>query len=227
MSVKNSKPDKYKTPCLDVLPVTKNFHPSVFESPVPEAKILSKIKNQDKLFNRTPESLELERSDLYSPADKFKDVPLTKLSKCRKTNYCSSYGKTIEKDIVSSLFFSKSNIDEIQRGLRYTVHKNSGFVIGNQSQEELFIVMRSVYLQYGRFPVIEDKVKQKNVIKQEIARLNEIVINEVVPNIVSYTQQYIQYLKDIDKVAEPLEMAKNDSIKGTKLFRDISDIFGA
>jgi len=75
----------------------------------------------------------------------------------KKDNNKSSNGfdivsKNMEHTPVSSLFFSQTNIDALQCGLRNIVYKKSNgqHVIGKQSEIELKIVMRSIYFDYLR-----------------------------------------------------------------------------
>ena len=53
---------------------------------------------------------------------------------------------------LSQVFFSKQNIDLIQNQIRYNVwiKSNKMHIIGRQSDTELEIVMRSIYLQYSK-----------------------------------------------------------------------------
>jgi len=58
----------------------------------------------------------------------------------------------------------------------------------------------------------------------EVSRLNAIVINQVVPNIVSQLQQYIDYLKDASEQPYYMDKPKNVSIKGQKQYRSITQV---
>ena len=131
----------------------------------------------------------------------------------------------MEKNITNKLFFSYENKLNLQNMIRYSVHKHSKYIIGKQSDTELLIVMRSIYFQYSSNPIITDVEAQKKEIHKEINRLNNIVINQIVPDVISETQQYIDYLRDIDKPAIGPEMPSNPSVTGTKTLRDISEIF--
>lgn len=179
--------------------ILKNVHPSIFQ--------------------RTNESLDAERSILIKGATPKQGKMFEE--KCIK-KICFQ-GQ--EKSLMHELFFSEKNMKNLQNMIRLTVHKFSGFVISSQSKEELTIVMRSIYFQYSKNLVVTDIVKQKKDILKEIDRLNQIVINEVTPNIISETQQYLHYLKDISEIATPHSIGENDSVKGTKQFRDISEVF--
>jgi hypothetical protein len=196
-------------------------HPVFFERPVTEEDILKDIDTD--LFSRTPKSIESER-ELLVKGSTPKQGKIFEENCNKQRNNCS-YEGIHEKNIINQLFFSSKNIVSVQNMIRLSVHKFSKFIIGKQSNEELLIVMRSIYLQYSQNPVISDPIKQKKIIHKEIFRLNQIVVNEVVPNVVSETQQYIHYLKDISQVAQPHQRGKNDSVKGTKNMRDISEIF--
>ena len=112
---------------------------------------------------------------------------------------------------ISELFFSKHNISILQNGIRYSVFKktNDLKIIGNQSEHELLIIMRSIYLQYC-------KHKQYNIVEQ-VKELNSKVIDYAVPNILVELNQYINYKKDASSLPMPLEHAKYVSSKGTKI----------
>ena len=112
---------------------------------------------------------------------------------------------------ISELFFSKHNISILQNGIRYSVFKktNDSNIIGNQSEHELLIIMRSIYLQYC-------KHKQYNIVEQ-VKELNSKVIDYAVPNILVELNQYINYKKDASSLPIPLEHAKYVSSAGTKI----------
>ena len=54
--------------------------------------------------------------------------------------------------------------------------------------------MRSVYLQYSEI---------YQLISQQIQRLNKIVVNESVPNIMSSIKQYLGYRKEVSSLPVP------------------------
>jgi len=123
-----------------------------------------------------------------------------------------------EKNCVNDLFFSQTNIDALQTGLRNLVsNKTQGkHTISSQSESELMIIMRAMYLEYGIN-------LQTNVIEQ-IRDLNKKVLNFSVPRILVDLEQYDKYIKDSSKIHVPMERSKNLSNKGNKvLFR--KDLF--
>jgi|SaaInl85LU_5_DNA_1037374.scaffolds.fasta_scaffold32987_3 hypothetical protein len=87
------------------------------------------------------------------PVQKAYDVcEFFKSDNSSSSNGFDIVSKNMEHTPVSSLFFSKTNIDALQCGLRNTVYNKSNgkHIIGKQSEIELKIVMRSIYYDYLR-----------------------------------------------------------------------------
>ena len=116
-----------------------------------------------------------------------------------------------EKTLLNQLYFSQKNIKNIQNKLRYTVYKMSRgqFTIGNQNETELQIVMRSIFLQFGK--------NLPTNIKGQIANLNELVVDDLSPKVLSQTKQYIKYLEDINEPYRPIQRPQNVSSAGSKV----------
>ena len=103
----------------------------------------------------------------------------------------------IEETNVTRIFFSQTNIEALQNTIRFYVNKMSGQSISNQSPEQLFIIMRSIALQYGNF-ITNDSIK-------EVKRLNEKVISYCVENILTELKQYIGYIDDLTRLPVPMD----------------------
>ena len=121
------------------------------------------------------------------------------------------YGKNSVKDIfeespVSNIFFSQGNIENIQKLIRYRVNKETGKVIDRQSNNNLVIIMRSIFLQYG-----DASLTTKEALIKEIRNLNDRVANFSVDRIVSQLGQHDTYLKDISSMPRPLDHPKYDN----------------
>lgn len=113
-----------------------------------------------------------------------------------------------EANAVSKAFFSPENITKLQASIRNAVYKKGGYDIDDQSVDELQIIMRSFYLQYG-----------KNLsynIPGQIAELNKLVIDWAVPTIVSEIEMHIHYQNDINKLPEPIAHPQWMSGAGTR-----------
>lgn len=112
---------------------------------------------------------------------------------------------------VSELFFSKYNINILQDAIRYRVYVESEkrLLIGKQSEDELIIIMRSIYLTDARN--IEGP---KNVIVNQVRTLNSLVLDYCVPQIVREGESYIQYIHDASSIPVPLDRGQIATTKG-------------
>jgi len=111
---------------------------------------------------------------------------------------------------LSELFFSSKNIKHIQDGIRFSIHKRTKKVIGNQDEDELKIVMRSIYLQYSQ--------NLQCKYKEQIMSLNQQVIDYCVPQINTKMEQYYKYLKDVSTQPNYMNHPINVSSKGEKTY---------
>jgi hypothetical protein len=116
-----------------------------------------------------------------------------------------------ESTPVSNGFFSSANVDRIQQLIRKGVYDRSGpkqYVIDNQSADEMKIIMRAIYYQYGR-NMTDDILGQVN-------DLNKKVVDWSVPHILSAVDMYHYYLKDISQLPIPMEQPQHLSRAGTR-----------
>lgn len=116
-----------------------------------------------------------------------------------------------ESNPLSRAFFSAENIQVIQNGIRKAVFEQShpkGYVIDEQSVDELKIIMRGMYYQYARNLPID--------IAEQVLDLNQRVIDWSVPHILSAVDHYYYYLNDISHMPTPIEPPKSMSSAGTR-----------
>lgn len=152
-----------------------------------------------------------------------------------KSNSTSSSGfdvvsKTIEHTPVSSLFFSKINIDALQTGISNKLFNisNGKHNIGPQSEIELKIIMRSFYFDYLKNGFSNMKVHlsssspinnfDKDVV-YTVKLLNTAVINWCVNDIQKNIDQYEHYKKtviDSDGYVMPIDRSIYVSSAGIK-----------
>ena len=129
------------------------------------------------------------------------------------TNASSSAGSdgvrgNREKNTLNQAYFSPSNFQIIQNLIRYRVFQESGEIIDPVSTDDLFIVMRAMYLQYGR--------NLPSGIPQQIDELNSRVAAWCVPKILAEISMYKTYLKDASSMPVPLSHPVNQSSAGTR-----------
>jgi len=111
---------------------------------------------------------------------------------------------------VSKIFFSEDNINLLQRGIRNKILNDTQgkYNIGRQKDEELKIVMRSIYYQHSK--------NQSTNINGQVLDLNTRVIEWCVPEIISNIKQSEKYIQDISTMPVPLERSVLPSKKGLK-----------
>ena len=87
-------------------------------------------------------------------------------------------------------FFSAANIGNLQAGLQKGVFEatNGQYAIDRQSEDELKIIMRGLFLLYSK--------NLPTGIPAQIAELNERVLDYAVPQLVGEVQGYVQYRID-------------------------------
>ena len=120
---------------------------------------------------------------------------------------------------LNQLFFSKANMNIIQDGIRYQVYikTDKKHIIGKQSELELEIIMRSIYLQHSP--------NLPNNIKEQIKYLNDLVINWCVEQIIPEIYQYYGYLKEVEYMPTPIDLPLNLSSKGSRSLRSVTTTF--
>lgn len=123
-------------------------------------------------------------------------------------------------DPVSIMFFSKYNINLLQKKIKQNIYLISygKFIIEeNQDDTDLLIVMRAIYLQEGRF--------LPNHIKYQVDKLNLKVINYIVPDMITNIKQDIGYQKEINQPLNMLDRPLHDNIKGRKTLPSVTSIW--
>lgn len=114
------------------------------------------------------------------------------------------------KTPLNDLFFSQRNIDALQLGIRNLVANktNNDFVIGNQSEVELQVVMRAIYLSDAKHLPYD--------IVGQVRELNAKVLDYCVPRILEEIRMFNHYKNDVSKLPMPLERGQFSSAKGTR-----------
>ena len=119
------------------------------------------------------------------------------------------------KNVLNQTFFSQRNVDILQNNIRKMVFEKLGYLIGRQSDVQLEIIMRSIFLQYAR------NLPYK--IKEQIQELNKMVldfsVNEIIVNIKSYVNFKDEITNDKRIFQKPLFVSSKGSktLKGNAL----------
>jgi hypothetical protein len=103
-----------------------------------------------------------------------------------------------DETILSKAFFSKSNIQILQNGIRMGVYNKSNgqYIIGPQDCDVLKIIMRSVYLQ--------NSSNLPSNIKEQVEQLNKMVLDYCIQQVYGEAQGYMKYINDVSTLAVPI-----------------------
>ena len=117
---------------------------------------------------------------------------------------------TFQETEVSKLYFSQENLDYLQSQIISRVYDKTSkkYSVGRQSDDELLIVMRSIYLQHGK--------NYNKELDLQVNVLNELVLGYCVDNVYSNLIQHFEYIKDITQDQPVLERPETTHIKGEK-----------
>ncbi len=175
------------------------------------AKQQELLSNNPK-FLRTVQSLEAERRNGVGNNYELKPYQMfqedkQKVTEIKKAALCH---QGPEMNMLNSIFLSAENIENIQTRIRYAVWiaSNKQHVIGRQDDTELVIIMRSIYLSYGK--------NQPTMVKEQIDDLNDLVVQECVSKILSQVTQHISYLQRASSLPMPLSQPIMTSNYGKK-----------
>ena len=116
----------------------------------------------------------------------------------RATEYNDAMTGNWSSTILSKAFFSAENIQIIQNAIKAGVYHNSKgtYVIGDQDEDTLKIVMRSTFLQFSS--------NSSQNITGQISNLNQLVVDYAVPQIIGEAEGYIKYKNDVSTLPVPL-----------------------
>jgi len=208
---------------------TQLFHPSYFET----------VMADTPSGTRTIQELErehLKRLDtddlnhLKSPGNFHFTAKLNDEISGSNAKYMT---KTVFEDsLLSFLYFSKKNVENIQKVIKYKVYKSTNQIIDDQNVTELLIIMRSIYLEYSAHPPIlkedmDSELKQQiiQMYTVEVRRLNQLVIDYVYPNVLSQLQAYITYLRDASTLPyQQQQPVSSDNVKGQREYRSVTQV---
>ena len=122
--------------------------------------------------------------DIYSEYDNYNEYSLKGIQ---------------ESSPMSIIFFSDSNVEAIQKTIRFEVYKTKQKVISEQSPNELYTVMRSIYLQHA------NSRSSTNKFIENLQKLNKMVVDYCVQNVSDQMEQYSNYISKISSLPHPMQ----------------------
>ena len=116
-----------------------------------------------------------------------------------KDNQNTGVKGIVEESALSDYFFSGMNTKVIQDTIRYRVFKETNKVISEQDSNALYIVMRSILLQFGNFRTGVSELVE------EIRKLNAKVVSYCVEEVASNARQHVMYIDELTRLPQPIE----------------------
>ena len=137
------------------------------------------------------------------PFQMFENLNIDNKNKYKNTG-------NIHASKISNLFFSQENIDYIQDKIVKEVYKktNNKHLITKQNEDELIIVMKSIFLHNSR--------NYDSELQYQLNTLIKLVLDFCVPNVYTNLLQYLKYLEDITKEQYVMDRPQSVDIKGNK-----------
>jgi hypothetical protein len=143
-----------------------------------------------------------------APDEQFRPYELYRDSSQQQNTDTSIISNIVVPNALSRTYFSNDNVERLQLQIIQAVYTACQKQISKQSYQELQIIMKSMYLQYGRNLPYD--------IEGQVQTLNKYVVDECVRIIVPNVLQYNKYIEDITSPVPVMPRAQNVSNKGYK-----------
>lgn len=162
-------------------------------------------------FNKKLEAYKNGRVIVYS-GENYKPYETYTGSNDAQKCFNDSVSRIHTATSLTESYFSRENVDMIQNEIIKRIYNQTGYSISRQSDTNLQIVMRSIYLQYGKNLPCQ--------IKEQVLELNEEVYKECLRIIIPNMKQTVDFRRDLSKLPITMNRAVNVSSKGTKTLFD-------
>lgn len=160
--------------------------------------------NTDYQYRNSGGLIQIEQGESVKPYELYKDS-----NKIQDTNV-NIISNIVVPNALSRTFFSNDNVERIQRQIINEVYRKSQKQIGKQSYQELQIIMKSIYLQYGR--------NLEYDIEGQVVVLNKYVVDECSSIIIPNVLQYTKYVEDITSPIAVMTLPQSVNSRGYKTY---------
>ena len=124
-----------------------------------------------------------------------------------RTSMITSMHKTTTP--LNAAFFQQSNLERIQAMLRNQFRNETGLSIDRQNPRDVMTFMRYVYINNAMNPY--------GNIEAQITRMNQQVVDKMLPQIREGVSAYIMYIRDASTNYVPNPLPRNTSLAGKSL----------
>jgi hypothetical protein len=121
--------------------------------------------------------------------------------KNKATDYRNATYNIQQATKLNLMYFSAKNIQYIQDTLKNEIYKRSNgiYKLLPQNEDDLKVIMRGYFLQY-----VENDVGNET---SELKRLNNIVLNFLIPRLMNESEGYYKYIRDQSTLVMPFDRA--------------------
>ena len=124
-----------------------------------------------------------------------------------RTSMITSMHKTTTP--LNAAFFQQGNLERIQMMLRKQFKDETGLSIDRQNPRDVLTFMRYVYINNAMNPY--------GNIEAQIARMNQQVVDKMLPQIREGVSAYIMYIRDASTNYVPNPLPRNTSLAGKSI----------
>ena len=110
---------------------------------------------------------------------------------------------------LSDAFFSPFNRATIQRSIKDSIRKKTGYEISDQNDSDLQALMKRVYINMLANPYQD--------VRQQVEKMNDKVVEEATGTISTGMLQQLLYMRDISSNPVPLAPPLSTSTYGNKI----------
>lgn len=112
----------------------------------------------------------------------------------------------VEKTKLLEMYFSKKNMDFLQNFMIKKIKKEEDYLIGRQSDYDLYVIMQYMYVEFGFRICGTDE--------QKVNHLNKMVLEQTLPMIKRGIKEKQKFLIDSSTQPRLLDRGISTSIKG-------------
>jgi len=124
-----------------------------------------------------------------------------------RTSMITSMHKTTTP--LNAAFFQQANLERIQAMLRKQFKDETGLSIDRQNPRDVMTFMRYVYINNAMNPY--------GNIESQMARMNQQVVDKMLPQVREGVSAYILYVRDSSTNYVPNPLPRNTSLAGDRL----------
>lgn len=129
-------------------------------------------------------------------------------------------GMQISNTPLSEMFFGDENVKRLQKRIKREVYNRSNKkikVLTDQDREDLIIPMRAVYFDNAKHLPTN--------IPHQVKILNELVINYIMPDLMTNVKQYFDYIRDINSPLKAHNVPLDVNHAGRKILPSYTTIW--